>query len=254
MLRRMAAVVFAVSCLLGSAAAANPSEEDALAEHLEKQFNLYVTALIENDSASVQQVVSAEKLQRYANAQGNGLDSVRFTAVVSREKTKLTNTFGTQLADGHRFKVLNYSSLDNGNVLKASFTIDGVEIPKPVYFVKDGQDYKINFNVPESLSQSLQPYSLDTYRAENEGNVQRFVGCGIQDVDYGAFVSVPPQSCTFGFCSAGHRDISCPNMCGGWAGSQFYGGGYVIGLCDYNTWGRDVWFDVYGNGRCNDHC
>ncbi|SEL34121.1 hypothetical protein SAMN05444354_105265 [Stigmatella aurantiaca] len=257
MLQRMA-VVLAVSCLLGPVSAARASQV-AISEQLETQFNRYVSALLADDSQEVQQTLSAEKLQRYANAQGTGLDLVRFVAVVSREKDKLLRTFGPLVTEGVRFELLSYESLENGLVLKAQFAIGGNELPKPVYFVKEGEEYKINFNPPANLSQSLQEFTYDSYRAENDGNHQQLVSCGSLQapppIPGGQLV--PPQSCFLGICTPGHTYVSCPNLCGSWAGSWFYGyrgSSYSIGRCDYNTWGRDVWFDYYGNGRCNDSC
>jgi hypothetical protein len=220
----------------------NSGEFKALAT---AQLNAYANALIERDSAALEEVLSSEVKSKLASYEG-GVE--RF---MEKQRTTLLKAFPALETEGAigAFEVTKASAQEG--VASATLSYQGTEIPRPFYFVAEGDRYKLNVAAP-GFSKPLGKGALanDTYRVSSQyGSDPSQVICS-----YGGTVNTTsPQY----IGQLNNYYVSCPNVCGFWSGANFRSFGSPWSgppNCDYNTWGTDVWVWSNGFAGCNDPC
>lgn len=210
--------------------------DDQLRMELEGKFNAYAQALIDGDKEFLSNVISSEIRDRLAE---KGADIEAFAQKMKASMLKQFSDMSDATSMGYAFTVTDIREAGGG--LQVEVARNGEALAKPFYFVNEGGEYKLNLLRPGFTK--AQPdgsgASSDTYRVESLNDGYSSVRCdGANAVSVAPFASV---------------NITCTNKCGWWSGGRFYPGSV---LCDWNTWGVDVYLD---NSRqvglfCNDPC
>jgi hypothetical protein len=209
------------------------------------QLNAYANALIERDASALDAVLSSEVKSRLASYEG-GID--RF---MEKQRTTLLQAFPALETEGAigAFEVTKVTAQEG--VASATLSYQGTEVPRPFYFVTEGDSYKLNV-APPGFSSPLKNGALanDSYMVSAQyGSDPSTVIC-----TNGGMVNTQPSQYI-----GKNNDyyVSCPNFCGFWHGANFRSFGSPWSgppNCDYNTWGTDVWVWSNGFAGCNDAC
>jgi hypothetical protein len=230
----------AASALVGCTG--SPDEITATTDTDSHQFGLeateivnrYARAIYEKDPGTLTNMFSSEL--REAMLQPNaGLD-----LFIEKQRRMMTTTFQNMESGGmgSRFELVRVAAQEGA--IAVTVKRDGVELPRPFYFVLEGNSYRLNV-ARKGFSQGLPEGAAanDNYKVDNRGST--FVQASCLG---GGGVSVPPYSST---------KVSCPNACGRWFSGAWFDGTAWVGqthYCDYNTWGADViystTFPTYG--------
>jgi hypothetical protein len=211
-----------------------------LKSELEIRFNAYARALFENDPQALAGLMSEEVKQR---ALEKGTDMQGF-------RDKMFKSMQTQLGGMSDVTMANAFSVSDVTIDGDSATIkvafQGTPLDKPFYFVKEGEQYKLNLVRP-GFSKPLPAGSAparDTYLIQSHWAYNN--GFGSTMTCNGGQVLVPDGT---------SKTVSCNNTCGWWHGSTFTLDAISFRNCDYNTWGPDVFIGPYDAGwMCNDLC
>ncbi|HYO69928.1 MAG TPA: hypothetical protein VEU33_28015 [Archangium sp.] len=208
--------------VISSAAMAAPSNDVALKNHLGAQLTVFARALQDGHAETVKGVISQQLVSRIAYRGSAATFEENLEAFVSREQTKLAREVGNVYALHDGFTV---TAVDvEGDVAAASIAVDGRQLPKPFYFVREQGSYKLNIIRPLGITEQG---GYTTYDVKNEDNVTRTFACS--------------NSGSSSIAAFGTRSASCYNSCP----TYFDGTWFTVGSsgrtdCDYNTWGWDL--------------
>ena len=220
--------------------------DQQLRTEIETRFNAYVRALVDDDAQALEALVSNEIKQR-ATEMGSDLHGFRNKMFRSMERE-----FGAVTASPAEplFTVTDVQL--EGNAAEVYVERQGAALPKPFYFVLEGDQYRLNL-LPAGFSKPLPAGAgagrdYDNYLIQNEWPYTAGVGDTLW-CNWGGDPFFVPTG-----MSVTH---SCSNNCGWWHGATFRRPGSSIErICDYNTWGVDVKIGpFYLDGwDCNDYC
>ena len=209
-------------------AACTPEPED-LAQQLEGEINGYVQALHDGDEAALRAILSQEVMDKARTLRGG------LTRFAAREKELMLRQFeGMKRGDiGEGFRVVKVEP--QGDVVAAHIAYQDQQVPRPFYFVREGQQLKLNVARP-GFSRRLGPAfsANDNYNINNKSYTNAWVACASDDKHGFNWIDVMHHS---------KRFISCTHTCGFFTGSYFKSGTHTwVGTqqCDYNSWGDDV--------------
>lgn len=231
------------SAVVASAYTAQAAPEDGdVAAPVGAVLQAYVDAILHRDAHPVRALLSQEVLARLAvRVPGADLDA-KLERFVEHEQRKLVREL--DLAAGPEGDTTACAvtlratrSLNGGQVVVANLTLNGQDVPKPFYLVREASGLRINVRPP---STSTDADSTSNYRVKNADGVSRDFYC-----DMGFSYSIAPRA---------DRSFKCTDTCelGPFLGTYFEIAGDVVG-CDYNTWGVDMTIR-HGFPDCNDPC
>jgi hypothetical protein len=209
------------------------------------QLNAYANALIERDAATLESLLSTEVKTRLASYEG-GIG--RF---IEKQRTTLLQAFPALETEGAigAFEVTKASAQEG--VASATLSYQGTELPRPFYFVTEGDHYALNvarpgFSAP--LADGAQANDGYVVSASYDSQPTTVI------CYHGSTVTTRPAQYIGTYSNV---TMSCPNVCGFWHGANFWTSGGALWSgppnCDYNTWGTDVWVDGW-SAHCNDAC
>lgn len=202
----------------------------------------YVDAILHRDARAVRVLLSQEVLERLAaRVPGADLDA-KLERFVERERRKLIREFGTAAAPerGAAARTVTLratKSLNGGQVVAANLAINGQDVPKPLYLVRESGGLRINVRPPSGVADAD---TESNYRVKNADGVSHDFYC-----DVGFNYTIAPRA---------DRSFKCTDTCewGPFRGTYFEMAGEVVG-CDYNTFGIDMTIR-HGIPDCNDPC
>jgi len=244
----LVACAFAQACDTGEYPGVMPAEDVdssslALTLELDAKFNDYAQALLDNDIETLNGTMSSEIRMRTADMGSNMRGFAR------KLRSSMLRQF-PEIEEGSdilgRFTVEEVR--EEGDAIRVEVAFDGVELPKPFYFVLEDGEYRLNLLQPGFTNALPRGFGGATrsYLVHNNNPLNPSSGVSINC--NGGILFVPP---------GGERSISCSNTCGWFQGSTFWAYSSATGAkCDYNTWGVDVFIDDNrSNGfYCNDKC
>lgn len=255
-----------VSACSSSEGGANPDAVDSGAQHenssaitdelliaeLDEMVNLYAQALLDNDVTKIDSLVSSEVKLR---AREKNSDVAGFTDKMARSLRTELSTRAIDVSAGGilgLFSVISASR--DGNAIVAELTLAGTEVSKPFWFVQEDGEYKLNVLAP-GFTNPLPAGAAagrENYLIANYSHSANSISC-----DGSGQVAVPAASSRYpNVCQNcyGTVYIGCDDTrCGWWTGTQFYHPS-ANRSCDYNSFGRDGYFDSSNRFYCNDSC
>jgi hypothetical protein len=210
--------------------------DDQIRMEIEGKFNAYAQALIDGDNEFLSSVISSEIRDRLAEKDA---DIAAFAKKMKASMLKQFSDMSDGTSMGYAFTVTDIHQASGG--LRVEVARNGEALLKPFYFVNEGGEYKLNllrpgFTKPRPDGSGA---GSDTYRVKNYNDYNTQVRCNN----------------TKTIAAWGEGTVSCANSCGWWSGALFHGT-YQGALCDWNTWGVDVYLDSSRqNGLyCADAC
>jgi hypothetical protein len=210
--------------------------DDQIRMEIEGKFNAYAQALIDGDNEFLDSVISSEIRNRLVE---KNADIAAFAKKMKASMLKQFSDMSDGTSMGYAFTVTDIHQASGG--LRVEVARNGEALSKPFYFVNEGGEYKLNllrpgFTKPHPDGSGA---GSDTYRVKNLNSYNAEAHCN-------NWKTVP---------AGGEATLSCANSCGWWSGALFHGT-YQGALCDWNSWGVDVYLDGSRlNGLyCNDPC
>jgi len=230
------------------------SASEELADELEGKVNSYARALLDRDLDVLNGLMSTEVL---GQIDAKGMDMGAFADKMSNSMLRTFDTMSPDSTSELGFSV--QSARIEGNAVRIELSRRGEALEKPLYFVNEQGEYKLNLVSPgftQPLAEGAAG-SWNNYLVRNSGESLSGANRG----DAGAY-------CTTGSSATIHWKgevyMSCTDKCGAFfAGGRFFAnsGQYNENhsYCDYNTWGVDAFYRFSDlNGMwivdCNDGC
>lgn len=209
-----------------STVAAAPNNDVSLKNYLSAQLTVFARALQDGRAEAVKGVLSQQLLNRIAFRGSAATFQENLEVFVSSEQSKLAQEVGDVYSLRKGITVI---ALDvEGDVVAAFVEIDGRQLPKPFYFVREHGSYKLNITRPVG---DAERGGSSTYDVKNEDGVLREFSCS----SFGG-------STEYSVSAKGNRSVVCYNSCPTiFDGTQFEVGTSGPTDCDYNTWGWDMY-------------
>jgi len=211
--------------------------DDQIRMELEGKFNAYAQALLDGDNEFLNSLISSEIRNRFVE---KNTDIAAFAKKMKASMLMQFSDMSDATSMGYAFTVTDIHEASGG--LRVEVARNGEALAKSFYFVNEGGEYKLNLVRPGFMKPRPDGSgaSSDTYRVKNLNDGLTEASC---DPNHSLMNPL------------GEARLSCTNRCGFWHGANFRGN-FQNALCDYNTWGIDVYYDnTRNNGMfCNDPC
>ncbi|WNG35923.1 hypothetical protein F0U60_21160 [Archangium minus] len=217
----------------------------------------FTNALVKQDRETVLSLLSSEWLEKFERAEATGEMTDALGTFIKRERSKLIKSVGEHDSFANGLRATRVESTGNADVLAVSFQYEGKEIPRPIYFVREKGELRVNLVQPTSGGVQAQATAGNSnYKVQNHSNENDTASCrayqGTNTVIINGYLA--PNETIYMSC----RNTTCDVF---WDAGVFY---YTESIgnnlyrrtkytCDYNTWGTD--FHVYGNSaHCEENC
>lgn len=238
-----AAAILCVTALSHLGCAPQSGADDSPAVETEDQPNQmltgYIDALQRMDTVAVDRLISTELRDRITT-RGPATDfESNLQAFVSGQRDKLMRSVPASDALDKPLVVEAAGTPVDDSTMAVELTINGQQLPRPLYLVKEAAGFKLNVVKPDLGRSGASILEGNTYLVKNDDGVARSFSCSGQSAS-----TVAANQSLQKFCN---------DSCSGFFdGTRFTVNG-ASADCDFNTFGTDM-FIRNNSPVCNDPC
>ena len=216
---------------------------------LSRLLDAYGHALYERDESGVRELLSSTLLEEIDSSSG-------LLSFMADERSKLSDALGSDSDPSGRITVVVTSSEPSGDVVSGALFLDGAQLPKEIFFVRENGEYRLSFLRPDDMNAVLS----NGFGVQSEALSVPLLYTAVNNSSLG--------SVTF-TCSGGGTKSIAHSWWGNWGyipcptngcdksnplgGDVFSSLGQRVG-CQWNFWGADVQVNQSFELKCSRAC